>query len=98
MTVQEQVELLRETVRLWVEVFGPDEAPEPRVGDTGRPGLRRALWPVRRGGGRESEALLGMRPQLGGQPVTHQPDLFRPMCGRTEGRQPTLFELGGPVE
>jgi hypothetical protein len=31
MTMQEQVELLRETVALWVEVYGPDQAPEPRV-------------------------------------------------------------------
>jgi hypothetical protein len=39
MTVQERVELLREIAALWVELFGPEQEPEPgyvvRCGDCG---------------------------------------------------------------
>jgi hypothetical protein len=30
--------------------------------------------------------------------MTHQPDLFRPMCGQLQARQNTLFPLAGPRE
>jgi hypothetical protein len=30
--------------------------------------------------------------------MTHQPDLFHRCLGRTEARQPALFELDGPRE
>jgi hypothetical protein len=30
--------------------------------------------------------------------MTHQPDLYNRMCGRTEARQGTLFPVDGPRE